>query len=97
MARGGAYGTWATDIPVGAPKDTGEGAEPGLCGLSPENLRLQQEERIQKNAGCRMTGRCEDEELVCGLARGFSFTLRKGVGWQGGVKWEWRREKGGLQ
>lgn len=70
MTHGGAYGsvqpcgTRATDIPVGPPKDTGEGAERGLCALSPKNLRLQQEERIQKNAGCRMTGRCEDEELA---------------------------------
>lgn len=70
MTRGGAYGsvqpwgTRATDIPVGPLKDTREGAERELCGLSPENLRLQQEERIQKKAGCRTTGRCEDEELA---------------------------------
>lgn len=37
-----------------------------MCALSPEHLRLQQEECIQRSAGCRRTGRIEDEELVQG-------------------------------
>lgn len=41
-----------------------------------------------------MTSRCYDEELAWGLARSLSLrTLGKGAGWQGGAKWEWRKEK----
>lgn len=67
--------------PCGTSKDT------AWCGLSPENLRLQQEECIQKNAGCRMMGRREDEELTggshspqgrCWLARRGQVGLEKG-------------------
>lgn len=50
----------ATQTSLWDPKGHGEGA---LCALSPENLSKQQEECVQKNAGCRMRGRCEDEEL----------------------------------
>lgn len=52
---------WDLSHPCGTPKDT------ALCGLSPENLRLQQEECVQENAGCRMMGRSEDEELAGGF------------------------------
>lgn len=50
----------ATQTSLWDPKGHGEGA---LCALSPENLSKQQEECVQKNAGFRMRGRCEDEEL----------------------------------
>lgn len=56
-------------------------------------VMLYESKKCVSTAGGVMS-RSYHEELARGLARSFlRRCLRKSVGWQGGVKWEWRREK----